>query len=458
MANISVKSTMGTGKALLMRVLGMGLLVILLQIPILNIDGLISERRSTRDNAVAEVTQKWGEKQILKGPQIIVPYLINVKRPQGTAWIIEPEERYAVFLPERLDADIKIQSEIRYRSIYGIPLYRAWIELDGEFDREKMETAAGNLGLQWDQAQFVIAISDPKSVKGDTSLQFNAREITLEPGTGAGLTGQNGFHAPLNLTTGNGKSKFKIAIEMGGSDGFYVAPVGRHSSIRIASNWADPSFQGNWLPSQRTITNQGFNALWEIPYLGRNYPQSWFENCAQLEQKMEESVVGVDLAFPLDTYGKTERSIKYELIFIGLTFIGFWLFEILSGVRLHPVQYLLVGGAICLFYLLLLSLAEHIGFLSAYFIAAFMVVSLVTVYAKNVLKGSGRAGLVGGGMAALYLYLLALLQEQEYSLLAGSIGLFVILALIMFLTRNVSWYAAQEESSAEESSKREILR
>jgi inner membrane protein len=451
MANTSVKSTIGTNKAPLIRVLGMGLLVILLQIPILKIDGLIGERRATRDNAVAEVTQKWGEQQTLKGPQIIVPYLVDVKRPQGTAWIIEPEERYAVFLPERFDAGVKIQSEVRYRSIYGIPLYRARILLIGEFDRGKMEAAAGSRNLQWEKAQLVIAISDPKSVKGETSLQFNGRTIALEPGTGRGLTGQNGFHAPLTLAAANGKSKFQISIEMGGSDGFYVAPVGRHSSIRIDSNWADPSFQGNWLPTQRTVTDQGFNAVWEIPFLGRNYPQSWFEHCDRYEQKMQESVVGVDLAFPLDTYGKTERSIKYELIFIGLTFIGFWLFEILSGVRIHPMQYLLVGGAICLFYLLLLSLAEHIGFLGAYFMAAFMVVSLVTVYARNVLKNSGRAGLVGGGMTALYLYLLALLQEQEYSLLAGSIGLFVILALIMFLTRNISWYTAPEEKPVEES-------
>ncbi len=450
MANISVKTTIGINKAPLMRILGMGLLVILLQIPILKIDGLIGERRATRDSAVAEVTQKWGEQQILKGPQIIVPYLVDVKRPQGTAWIIEPEERYAVFLPERLDADVQIQSEVRYRSIYGIPLYRARIQLGGEFDLGKMETAAGNKKLQWEKAQFVIAISDPKSVKGETSFQLNGRKIDLEPGTGTGLAGQNGFHAPLDLAADNGKSKFQIALEMGGSDGFYMAPVGRHSSIRIDSNWADPSFQGNWLPTQRTVTDQGFNAVWEIPYLGRNYPQSWFEHCDRYEQKMQESVVGVNLAFPLDTYGKTERSIKYELIFIALTFIGFWLFEILSGFRIHPVQYLLVGGAICMFYLLLLSLSEHIGFLGAYFAAASMVVSLVTVYAINVLKSVGRAGLTGGGMTALYLYLLALLQEQEYSLLAGSIGLFVILALIMFLTRNISWYAAQEERYVEE--------
>ncbi len=141
---------------------------------------------------------------------------------------------------------------------------------------------------------------------------------------------------------------------------------------------------------------------------------------------------------------------KYELIFIGLNFVGFWLFEILSGVRIHPMQYLLVGGAVCLFYLLLLSLAEHIGFLGAYFSAASMVVSLVTAYAKIMLQSGGRAALVGGGMTALYLYLLALLQEQEYSLLAGSIGLFVILALVMFLTRNVNWYGAGKKSQVEE--------
>jgi inner membrane protein len=216
----------------------------------------------------------------------------------------------------------------------------------------------------------------------------------------------------------------------------------------MASDWKDPSFQGNWLPSERTVNEEGFDAAWEIPYLGRNYPQSWLYGGKEQQRKLQESAVGVDLVFPLDTYGKTERSIKYELIFIGLTFVGFWLFEILSGIRIHPMQYLFVGGAICLFYLLLLSLAEHAGFIAAYLIAAAMVVSLVTTYARIMLLSRGRAVVVGGGMTALYLYLLTLLQEQEYSLLAGSMGLFVILAGVMYLTRNVNWYNPSKDKPA----------
>jgi len=449
MADISVKSKIRMGREPLMRIFGIAVLIMLLQIPIFKIDGLISERRSTRDSAVAEVTQKWGGKQVLKGPQIIVPYLAEAKQREGAPWITNQKVHYAIFLPESLDASIKIESEIRYRSIYGIPLYRAWIELKGEFDQTKMSAVAETENLQWDKARFVIAISDPKSVKGESTLQLGGKAITLEPGTGAGMEGQNGFHAPIDLGASSGKSTFAMALEMGGSEGFYIAPVGRQSNISMESNWVDPSFQGNWLPSQRAVTDKGFSANWKIPYLGRNYPQSWLNNCASNQQEIERSAVGVDLAFPLDTYGMAERSIKYELIFIGLTFVGFWLFEILSGVRIHPIQYFLVGGAICLFYLLLLSLAEHIGFISAYIIAASMVVSLVTAYAINVLKSGTRAWLVGGGMTALYLYLLALLQEQEYSMLAGSIGMFVILAAIMLLTRNVNWYAATRVKTTE---------
>lgn len=430
----------GSEKQQLLRILGIVFLIFLLQIPISQIDDLVDERRMTRNNAVAEVTQKWGTRQVLQGPLLVVPFLEKVKRYEGKVQKIEQRTRHATFLPEHIDAKVEIDSEIRYRSIYGIPLYRARIKLSGDFDRNKMSSMAGDRKLQWDKAELVIAVTDPKSVQKESTLKIDGTGIGLEPGTSASMRDQSGFHAQLHLRNPREDPTFELTLELGGSDGFYLAPVGRHSSIHMASDWKDPSFQGNWLPSDRRVNEQGFTASWEIPYLGRNYPQGWFDNSNRHQQEICASAVGVDLVFPLDTYGKTERSIKYELIFIGLTFVGFWLFEILSGIRIHPMQYLLVGGAVCLFYLLLLSLAEHLGFLGAYFIAASMVVALVTAYAKIVLQSKGRAALVGGGMTALYLYLLALLQEQEYSLLAGSIGLFVILALIMFLTRNVNWY------------------
>jgi inner membrane protein len=402
----------------------------------------------TRNNAVAEVTAKWGKKQTLQGPLIVVPYVENVKQQKDTPWIVEQKTRYATFLPEHLNANVKINSEIRYRSIYGIPLYRSKISLKGDFDIKQMALENTDRKLQWDKARLIIAISDPKSIHSESFLRVNRDSIKLEPGTSNGMHKQSGFHAQLDLDGKSSKNTFEISLDLGGSDGFYIAPVGRHSSISISSDWKDPSFQGNWLPSDRVVNEDGFTASWEIPYLGRDYPQNWFSNAQQHYEKMCDSAIGVDLVFPLDAYGKAERSIKYELIFIGLTFVGFWLFEILSGVRIHPMQYILVGGAICLFYLLLLSLAEHIGFQAAYFISASMVVTLVTVYAKKLLEGSGRAAIVGASMSTLYLYLYALLQEQEYSLLAGSIGLFVILALVMFLTRNVSWYTSKEVYSS----------
>jgi inner membrane protein len=440
------KWKIGSDRGQIIKILGIVFLVLLLQIPIFKIDSLVQERRVTRNHAVAEVTQKWGKRQVLQGPLIIVPYLESVKKKEGSPWVVEQKTLYATFLPEHLSAEANINSELRYRSIYGIPLYRAQVSLKGDFDLKKMVAASDDRDLQWDKARLVIAMTDPKSVTAESSLMINGKEVALEPGSGQGVQCQSGFHAPLNIGDSFEQTRFELSLQLGGSDGFFIAPVGRHSSIKMASDWKDPSFQGNWLPSKRTVNEQGFTAAWEIPYLGRNYPQSWFGDGGNNQMNMAGSAIGVDLAFPLDTYGKTERSIKYELIFIGLTFVGFWLFEILSGIRIHPMQYLLVGGAVCLFYLLLLSLAEHIGFLGAYFIAASMVVSLVSAYAKIMLQSRGRAALVGAGMTALYLYLLALLQEQEYSLLAGSIGMFVILAAVMFLTRNVNWYSASKEA------------
>jgi inner membrane protein len=447
MTEKSRKWKVGADKVQLLRILGIMFLVFLLQIPILQIDSLIDERRTTRYDAVSEVTEKWGKWQTLQGPLIVVPFEEITETYEGSSRTYISKTSYATFLPEQLDVNVKIDSEIRYRSIYDIPLYRAHIDLKGDFEKEKMTLIAGGVDLQWDKARLVIATADPKSVQKDSFLKINDRNVVLEPGVGAGLKNLNGFHVPLNLDGQLKKLTFDLNLVLGGSDSFYVAPVGRHSSIRMESDWKDPSFQGNWLPSERSVNEKGFEALWEIPYLGRNYPQGWLYSEKEQEQqeKMRASAVGVDLVFPLDTYGKTERSLKYELIFIGLTFLGFWLFEILSGIRIHPMQYLFVGGAICLFYLLLLSLAEHTGFMAAYFIAAAMVVSLVTAYARIMLRSNGRAALAGGAMTGLYLFLLTLLQEQEHSLLAGSIGLFVILAAVMYLTRNINWYSPAQD-------------
>jgi len=228
-------------------------------------------------------------------------------------------------------------------------------------------------------------------------------------------------------------------------------PAGDETVVALGSRWPDPSFDGAWLPVERRVGAKGFEATWRVLNLGRNFPSSWTGK--EVDQRtLSASAFGVTLLSPVDTYRTNDRAVKYQLLFLGLTFLGFTLFELLAGLRVHPFQYLLVGLSLCLFYLLLLSLSEQIGFLRAYATAAEMVVALFTVYVRFVLGKWSRAIALGAFLWVLYGFLYVLLQIQDYALLAGSLGLFVILAAVMWFTRNVDWYRAGAASERARSS------
>jgi inner membrane protein len=221
--------------------------------------------------------------------------------------------------------------------------------------------------------------------------------------------------------------------------GAYFAPFGKVTEVTLESDWTAPSFQGTWLPTDRNFSDSGFTATWKVPFLGRNYLQSW--RYTKYEDIIPSTVFGVDLISPVDHYRMSERSIKYQLLFIFLTFAALWLFEILSRMRIHFIQYFLVGAGMCLFYLLEISLSEHIGFIGAYITASAMIILLITLYSITILRTGSRAAIMGAVVTLLYLFLYILLTIQDYALLIGSIALFFILALIMFLTRKIDWYS-----------------
>jgi inner membrane protein len=216
--------------------------------------------------------------------------------------------------------------------------------------------------------------------------------------------------------------------------------------VELRSNHPSPSFQGGWLPGRRTVGNSGFSASWSVPSLGRNYGQAW-EESSDMQSLLEGSKFGVELIEPTDQYHMAERSTKYASLFIALTFAAIWLMEVLAGLKVHPIQYLMLGGALCLFYLLELSLAEHLGFHRAYALASCSVVLMLAAHCVTVLRRAARAVAVGIEAIALYGFLYILLTNEDYALLIGSIGLFAILGLAMFLTRKVDWYAVGQPSA-----------
>jgi len=426
-----------------------GFLVLLLHIPIALIGRLVAERQERRDSAVAEVASKWGDAQSITGPALVIPYTAQWTETSPTGQpVVRTENRNAIFLPERLHASGTVDSENRSRGIFSVPVYRLGITVEGEFARPDFS----QLGIEpsavaWDRAQLAIGISDARAIQEETSVTWVDARVDFLPGTAGFTDAGSGIHAMVGVDPTRESIPFSFPLILNGTGGVYLTPFGQSTIVELESDYGSPSFQGNWLPIERTITDDGFTASWSIPFLGRNYPQAW-----QAENPVGEAIAGsrfgVELVNPVDHYRMAERSVKYASLFVVLTFATIWLIEVLAGVRVHPIQYLMLGGALCLFFLLELSLSEHLGFPAAYALASLAVIGMVTAYAMVILRRVSRAAFVGSGVALLYGYLYVLLTNEDYALLIGSVGLFLIVAAIMFATRRVDWYAPGARTSS----------
>jgi len=433
----------------MLRLFSVGLLALLLQIPIAMIGGLVAERQERRQAAVTEVSSKWGNVQSIIGPVLIVPYTYRSTETSASGLqITRTETRNAIFLPEQLRVRGSIDAELRHRGIFSIPVYKVGLTLEGEFTRPSFaELGLEPAGVAWERAQLAIGISDARAIQQETAVTWNGKPVSFLPGTGAFTDGGTGIHAVVGLANGGQRAQFSFPLSLNGSLGVYLTPFTQNTIVELQSNYGHPSFQGNWLPVERSVSDAAFRAKWSIPFLGRNYPQAWKAEVG-MRKEIDGSRFGVELVNPVDHYRMAERSVKYAGLFILLTFATLWLIEVLAGVRVHPIQYLLLGGALCLFYLLELSLSEHLGFPLAYTVASFSVVALVAGYSVVVLHHIRRALFVIAVVSLLYAYLYILLMNEDYALLIGSVGLFLILAAIMYATRRVDWYAVGTRSPA----------
>ena len=424
----------------------LGLLVLLLQIPILLIYNVTSERRTRQQEATREVTSKWGREQSLAGPRIVVPYLEHrYERTSEGELATRTEVSYGHFLAETLTVSGKAETHLRYRGIFEIPVYRLTLDLRGSF----AEPDFSGWGVRpeeilWDRAHLSVNISDARAIRNAAVLSWNGESIPFHPGSGESSGDLPGIQAGLGGRLKGTAFEFRFPLELNGSGAVYFAPFGRQTTVDLQSDWPHPSFQGNWLPSERTVTERGFEATWSVPFLGRSYPQRWTTSTAP--SSTSPSRFGLTLATPVDPYRMVDRSVKYAILFLALTFITLWLYEVLSGLRIHTLQYLLMGAGMCLFYLLVLSLSEHMGFGPAYILASASTVILLVSYSLSVLGKPRGATLMAVILGLLYGYLYTLLRNQDYALLVGSVGLFLALAVTMYLTRHLDWRALKHKS------------
>ncbi|MBD3265766.1 cell envelope integrity protein CreD [bacterium] len=433
-------------KSPFIRILLVGFLILLLQIPIFMIDRVIGDRRMRKHEATRDITSKWGEQQTIIGPLLTVPYFVEItEKDKDGDILVRREMRHADFLPNQLQITGTAKSEIRYRGIYKVPIYSLDLNVNGEFSRPDFSAWGIETNqVLWDRAHLTVRISDSRAITEQVSLTWSDTSIPFLPGVGEYGGGHAGIHADLEGQLDREKMAFAFPLKLNGSQGLFFAPFGRDTTVQLKSNWHAPSFQGNWLPTKRILNEAGFNAAWNIPFLGRGYAQQWrsqTNNASNIERQIASSLFGVRFITPVDQYRMAQRSIKYAILFLVLTFVALWLFEVLLHVRVHPIQYLFVGVGMCLFYLLELSLAEHIGFVASYILASLAVILLISSYCVAVLKGTRRAAVMAGVTTLLYGYLYLLLMNQDYSLLIGSLGLFLILAAIMYLTRKIDWFS-----------------
>lgn len=415
-------------------------IALLLLIPTSMIESLIFERENTQREAIVEVSSKWGEEQTLSGPFISIPYYRYVKefsKKDSTEKVIQIKE-YLHILPSELNISGNINPEKRYRGIYEIVVYNSKIDISGTFDN--IDFSAFDIPMEnilLDKAEFVVGIDDLRGIEEQVQLKWNNDEVSFNPGVSSNDVVRGGINALLTMKPDdNLKYNFNFHLDLKGSQLLYFTPVGKVTDINISSEWNNPSFNGAFLPDSRQVTSKGFKATWNVLHLNRNFPQSWTNS----RHSIGESAFGIDLLLPVDSYQKSYRSIRYAILFIGFTFLVFFFIEVLNKIFIHPIQYILVGVALVVFYTLLLSISEHLKYNIAFIISALSTLLLVSGYVRAILKSGKLTMLISGILAVLYAFIFVIIQLQDYALLIGSIGIFIILGLVMYFSRKIDWY------------------
>lgn len=432
-----------------LKLLVIGIFVLILLIPSEMVQSLIRERESTRSQAISEIWRTWGDKQIIAGPIITVP-VVSAKASVNNGKI-EVENRNLHFLPENLTITGNIAPIKRSRSIYEVVLYSSKLNIEGNF--KPLNPKGLNIlpsEIKWDKAYITFGISDMKGIKENIDISWNDSIYRMLPGIPVKDIIQGGVSYPLLINPAI-NNKFSFKLNLNGSRLLSFLPFAAQMNVKLNSSWSNPSFEGAFIPNEKHSSKEGFEATWKVLELNRNYGQYGLDNFitgntdSQNEVNMTDRILpdnsvgafGVNLLIPVDQYQRTTRAAKYGVLFVILTFVTFFFFELLRKKYVHPLQYLIVGFAIMLFYLLLLSMAEYMLFDFAYAISAVVITLMVMLYAGAIFANRKYGIIVGLILFMLYAYFYTLLQLQLYSLLFGSIGMVVMLSVIMLLTRNL---------------------
>ena len=432
-------------------------LILLLAIPLALVWFLVTEREGRFTTVKAELSGLFGGEQQLIGPLLIVPYTVRVLRWQLDKQVEDTEQRHAVFLPDDFAVNGDTKSEIRRRSIYDVTLYTARIKLSGRFPAPDMRLVDPEaISVRWRDSFLSLLISDVSGLKESASVTLSGTgTIPFEPSNGLPDNRAPGLNVrlfPVDTATDQPPPAFTFESDLAfnGSSALTISPVGRETRISLTSDWPHPSFTGAFLPETREIRGDGFTANWRIPHLARSVPQAWRvgpRETASIHAQLWQTLSGVNFYVPIDYYDLVNRAAKYGLMFLAVAFFGVFVLELKSAKQVHAVQYVFVGVGMILFYVLLLSFAEHIGFATAYLAAAIATGGMLSLYVGMALRSVARGFIMLSVFLILFGLLYLILRLQDYAMLAGAVAGFVMLTITMFATLRVNWSGETAASS-----------
>lgn len=427
-------------------------LVLLLLIPTFYVQNLIEEREARQKEAIAEVSSKWAGRQTVSGPFIVLPYW----QAEGTDPARQTRVKHnAYFLPSDLRVEAAVTPQEKHRGIYKVMLYNSRVNMAGTISDvapERLNIPVEN--ILWDEATVKLHISDTKGLNEELKIRWKDTTLALAPQTVNDPAAPEALSAPLPISSLEDLKavSFTSSLDLNGSEQLLFTPVGKSTTVQLESRWPHPSFTGNVLPQATDIKDNGFKATWKSLSHKRSFPQQWKDNAymvagagpggrqvAPAGNNINNSAFGADLFVPVNGYQKTMRSVKYAVLCILLTFAAFFLIETTHKRSVHPFQYGLIGLALVLFYTLLLSFSEYIGFNLSYLVASVATIGLIAWFVRGVLASGRLSALLAAVLLLMYTYIFTILQLQDYSLLFGSIGLFITLAVIMHFSKRIQW-------------------
>ncbi|WP_372794924.1 cell envelope integrity protein CreD [Lutibacter sp.] len=434
------------------RMLMIGVLIIVLLIPLSYIESLINERANRQESIVQEINEKWGNEILLYGPILKIPYktytekiITSIDVKNNRTEKIE-HLNYAYFFPTKLEMNATINPEEKKRGIYTTSVYKGEISMNGSYGKPDFSSIdIENEDILWDKTTIIIKTSNLKGINNQVIINFNNHKFSFLPKYEENNNNLSDEVSLNKLETNylnkevlpfTNDSYFTIKFNSSGSKQIRMIPIGKETNLTITSNWKTANFIGNFLPlNSDKISENGFNAIWKVLHINRPFSQEYFK----ILPNLKEYAFGVNFMIPVDEYQKSERSAKYGFLVISLTFLIFFLIQSISKIIIHPFQYLMIGLALTMFYTLLISISEHSNFLKAYLIAGVSVIILITLYSKSILKTFKFPLFIGASLSALYTFIFVIIQLENYALLVGSLGLFLILSIIMYASRKIDW-------------------